>query len=661
MQREKLQIWQETLNNHPKGLVVNAAAVVGIGFILRDTAATWFSLWFAISIAYSIIRGGLYLTYRKALRACADETALALPSTLHNLSVLGSAGLWAALACFGIPEFSPAYQFAVIIVVSSLASGSTATLASLQSIGKIYILIMLVPACLSLLMVGETTLSTLGILGFIFAWVMLGSHENNFQLLIHSFALAREKEQLFKQVSEQNQQIVQANAELEETVNERTKELQHLAHHDSLTGLLNRRGLFDQLPALEAVRDHQLIVLFFDLDRFKQINDGLGHDWGDQLLQAVASRLRLLVDRVVADCVPHSYAACRWGGDEFVVCLVSDEQMLAKIQAACEILQSRLSEPYVLNGREFKIGNSVGVFVGMAGSLTEMGHAVSFADMAASEAKGQGRGRIVFFSQRLSDERRRHLLLSDCLSQAHSNGSLALHFQPIVAAQSQRLVAFEALLRWHCPSVGAVSPMEFIPIAEDTGHIHQIGLWVLRHAVQLIENLPPETGLRDNLKIAINTSIKQLIRADFAGEVLAVLNSSQITTSQLVIEVTESVFDEQHMREVLASLSRLHQAGIEIHLDDFGTGYSSLSRLREFPLDAIKIDRSFVMASDEKSLAVIEGAVVIARKFGLRVIAEGVETQAQLDKLKTLGVDELQGYFIGKPAADIKHFLEMNA
>ncbi len=657
MQQENVQIWQETLNNHPKGLVVNAAAVVGIGFILRDTAATWFSLWFGISIAYSIIRGGLYFTYRKSMRACTNEQALRLPSMLHNLSVLGSAVLWASLAWFGIPEFSPAYQFAVIIVISSLASGSTASLASLKSVGKIYILLMLIPACLRLLMVGDTTLSTLGILGFIFSWVMLGSHENNFQLLIHSFALAREKEQLFKQVSEQNQQIVQANAELEETVNERTKELQYLAHHDSLTGLLNRRGLFARLPDLETVREHQLIVLFFDLDRFKQINDGLGHDWGDQLLQAVASRLKQLVERVVTDCAPHFYASCRWGGDEFVVCLISDEQMLPKIQNACELLQGRLSEPYMLNGREFKIGNSVGVFVGMAGVLSEMGHAVSFADMAASEAKGQGRGRIVFFSPRLSDERRRHLLLSDALGQAHRDASLTLHFQPIVAAGSQSLVAFEALLRWQCPGVGPVSPMEFIPIAEDTGHIHQIGHWVLQHAVQLIENLPADFAQRENMKVAVNTSIKQLIRADFADEVLAVLSSIQIKASQLVIEVTESVFDEQHMQEVLASLSRLHDAGIEIHLDDFGTGYSSLSRLREFPLDAIKIDRSFVMASDDKSLAVIEGAVVIARKFGLRVIAEGVETQAQLDKLKALGIDELQGYFIGKPATEIKQFL----
>lgn len=340
-----------------------------------------------------------------------------------------------------------------------------------------------------------------------------------------------------------------------------------------------------------------------------------------------------------------------------MVCLISDEQMLPKIQNACELLQGRLSEPYMLNGREFKIGNSVGVFVGMAGVLSEMGHAVSFADMAASEAKGQGRGRIVFFSPRLSDERRRHLLLSDALGQAHRDASLTLHFQPIVAAGSQSLVAFEALLRWQCPGVGPVSPMEFIPIAEDTGHIHQIGHWVLQHAVQLIENLPADFAQRENMKVAVNTSIKQLIRADFADEVLAVLSSSQIKASQLVIEVTESVFDEQHMQEVLASLSRLHDAGIEIHLDDFGTGYSSLSRLREFPLDAIKIDRSFVMASDDKSLAVIEGAVVIARKFGLRVIAEGVETQAQLDKLKALGIDELQGYFIGKPATEIKQFL----
>jgi EAL domain-containing protein (putative c-di-GMP-specific phosphodiesterase class I) len=235
------------------------------------------------------------------------------------------------------------------------------------------------------------------------------------------------------------------------------------------------------------------------------------------------------------------------------------------------------------------------------------------------------------------------------LNTAHLDGSLQLAFQPIVSAENGHAVqAFEALLRWQCPGFGAVSPVEFIALAEESERILVLGRWVLQQACEQAVRWQLEAEPAP--KVAVNTSIHQLVDPAFSELVRATLRQTGLVAERLVIEVTESVFDENNSQQALSSLLALHHLGVEIHIDDFGTGYSSLSRLREFPLNAIKIDKSFVLHQDERSLAVIEGAVLIAHRFGLRVIAEGIETAEQATRLAGLGVDEFQGYHFGRPA-----------
>jgi len=648
MLQHRTQIWHETLRNHPRGLVVNTAAILGATLIVGHTHSHWFWLWVVISLGVSAVRYGIYVYCCHFIK---QHSAQAIPKhhiVLLHLSILSAAINWTIVAWIGIPEFQAKDKFAILIIISALAGGATGTLASLKITGKIYIALLIIPASLRMLLMDDPSLSVLAILGFIFAWVMMSSHQNNFRLLERSLHLARSNEDLISQLSVKNTEISNINSELEQTVEDRTKELQYLANHDLLTSLLNRRGLAEQSYQPKPVIHHQLF-LFIDLDRFKHINDGLGHDWGDLLLQAVAHRLKELVDELAAECGACHHSVCRWGGDEFAVHFICETFSAKDVHPACHYLQVMLSQPYQINGRQLHIGASIGVFEKCGEKLTNIADAVSCADMAASEAKRLGRGRIVFYSEVLADIQRRRLALSIALTNVHKDGSLKLLFQPIVAAKSTEVVALEALLRWTCAEIGPVSPDEFIPLAEESDHIINIGKWVLQQACSAAKAWQDKNDDRIAPKVAVNTSIRQLIQASFANEVQAILKNTGLGADRLVIEVTESVFDEQNMQQALISLLALHEMGVEIHLDDFGTGYSSLSRLHEFPIDAIKIDKSFVMSADEKSLAVVEGALLIAKKFGLKVIAEGVESAQQREKLMTLGVDELQGYFFGKP------------
>jgi EAL domain-containing protein (putative c-di-GMP-specific phosphodiesterase class I) len=273
---------------------------------------------------------------------------------------------------------------------------------------------------------------------------------------------------------------------------------------------------------------------------------------------------------------------------------------------------------------------------------------LAWAELAASEAKRQGRGRAVAMTEQLLQLQQRRLRLLARLASATSDHSLTIAYQSIVAADNQRIVAMEALLRWQCAGLGPVSPAEFIPLAESADLVSGLGQWVLQHACTAAAQWRA-TGGGVPPKLAVNTSIKQLAAPQYMDHVLRVLASSGLAPTRLVVEVTESVFDEGNMAQILSNLLALHNLGAEIHVDDFGTGYSSLSRLQELPLHAVKIDKSFVQSHGMQSRAVIEAAVLIAHRFGLRTIAEGVETEAQAAMLAQLGVDELQGYWFGKP------------
>jgi diguanylate cyclase (GGDEF)-like protein len=421
------------------------------------------------------------------------------------------------------------------------------------------------------------------------------------------------------------------------------KRITNLAHNDSLTGLRNRlsfRKTLDAACAGEA-EARLFAVHLIDLDRFKPVNDVHGHAVGDQLLIAVAERLRASVR--------DSDSVYRLGGDEFAI-----------IQSDCATLENSgvigaricrvLDEPFDIAGRSISIGASVGIAFGKTDG-SDATSLLQAADMALYLAKSEGRGTHRYYNADLNTAYARRRQLEADLSVAVDRGELVLHYQPkITLGRGNEVCGYEALVRWRHPQHGMMPPLEFISLAEDTGLIVRIGEWVLLQACMDLALQP------DHLTIAVNCSPVQFSRGDVMGAVKAALAASGLAAERLELEITESVL----MRNdgiILAQLLELRALGVKISLDDFGTGYSSLSYLQTYPVDCIKIDRSFVKTLGQESSAgpIVRAIVALAAELNMSTVAEGVETQEQLDELTRSGCTAVQGYLFSKPraAADI--------
>ncbi len=644
-----LKLWRENLTNHTQGIVVNAAAIIGLGFIIDRRSVAWQTSWVGAALLLCVLR---YALERYCLRDLQQHPQRSVPRWQRILLATGlvsSALMWSLNAVIGLPHYSANEKFSVMIIISALAGGATGTLASMRIVGKLYIAALLLPTCLAMWYSGDDQLAILAVLGVIFAFIMFNSHANNFSLLSNTLSLTDDKEALIRQLSEKNRHISDVNAHLEQRIQERTQALEFLANHDPLTSLLNRRGFLSHSYA-SGTGERQQTLIFIDLDHFKDINEGMGHEHGDQLLQAFSQRLSHEVAKLAHYIGASDHPVCRWGGDEFVVCLLRPVDQQDDGKAHYRQLHDALSASYRIGPHQVHLGLSIGIFESITATLPQMQEALTCADIATSEAKKNGRGQISFYSDASYTLQRRRLKLALALAQAHQDGSLHLLYQPIYSADTRHIASYEALLRWQHAEYGSIGPDEFIPLAETSNAIQTIGRWVLEQACRQAASWPVLPGQQQPPRIAINTSIRQLVEADYCELVRASLLASGLAPQRLIIEVTESVLDERNMDRASATLSALHGLGVEIHLDDFGTGYSSLSRLRQLPFDALKIDRSFVIDMDEKSQTVIEAALLIARKYGLRVVAEGVETAQQSSILCRMGVDELQGYHLGRPA-----------
>ncbi|WP_079434873.1 EAL domain-containing protein [Zoogloea sp. LCSB751] len=420
--------------------------------------------------------------------------------------------------------------------------------------------------------------------------------------------------------------------------------IRFLANHDFLTGLPSRAALQATMDrAVEAAtrNGRRVGLCFLDLDRFKNINDTLGHHVGDQLLVEVAERLR----SVLRD----GESVLRHGGDEFVV-VVPEQGGPADLRASAERLLAALDEPFRLAGCEFSLSTSVGVAVYPDdGDDAEI--LLDRADMAMYKAKEEGRNGVQFFTESMATATSERLSLEHALRRALERGELALHYQPVVAADG-RLIAAEALLRWTHPELGNVPPARFIPLAEESGLILPIGAWVLDTLCRQLAEWRAEG--RRMVPVAANISPLQFRRADFVAIVAAALQRHGVPSGLLTLEVTESMVmaDVEQAAHQLAELKAL---GLSIAIDDFGTGYSSLAYLRRFPLDKLKIDQSFVRAinAGPEDRAIVAAIVGLGHNLGLGLVAEGVESAAVADTLLDLGCDSLQGWHFGKaePAA----------
>jgi diguanylate cyclase (GGDEF)-like protein/PAS domain S-box-containing protein len=414
-------------------------------------------------------------------------------------------------------------------------------------------------------------------------------------------------------------------------------QITHMARHDALTNLPNRILFREQLEqALRlAKRGDRLAVLCLDLDHFKDINDSLGHPIGDALLMEVGRRL--------SECVREGDTVARLGGDEFaIVQLCGTEEANPAVGLASRIVEA-IAEPYHIGGHQLVIGVSVGISLAPDDGKNP-DELLKKADLALYRAKADGRGTYRFFEVGMDARAQARRLLELDMRAALLRGEFEVHYQPIRDVAADRIVACEALVRWRHPMRGLISPAKFIPLAEETGLIVQIGEWVLRTACRDAADWPGDIG------VAINLSPVQFKNASLMAHVMNALEHSGLPAHRLELEITESVL-LQNSEATLATLHALRGNGVRISLDDFGTGYSSLSYLRSFPFDKIKIDRSFVedVTSRDDSLAIVRAVTGLGRSLGITTTAEGVETVAQLDLLRREGCTQAQGYLFSQP------------
>ena len=411
-----------------------------------------------------------------------------------------------------------------------------------------------------------------------------------------------------------------------------------LAHYDSLTGLANRLQMSQMLEKILTARstDQRVCAVFLlDLDRFKQVNDTLGHPAGDALLTQVSQRLERVVDR--------AGRVGRLGGDEFQVILPGRATHEQLAHMADRIIES-LSQPYSIEGHSVMIGASVGIAISPDNGVTAEA-LIRNADLALYAAKDGGRGRHHFYAPDLHSDAEERRQLEQDLRDALVNGGLALAYQAVVSTTTEKITGFEALLRWQHPRRGWLSPAKFIPIAEDAGLIAQIGEWALRTACRDMSSWP------DNVRVAVNVSPLQFANPALPSIVTNALASAQVDPARLELEITESVFlnDSEGTDAMFAALKRV---GVRLALDDFGTGYSSLGYLKKAPFDKIKIDQSFVRGATiagSRNGAIISSIVSLAEALGMETTAEGVETLDELDLVRILGCSHVQGYIYSKP------------
>ncbi|MFZ2266712.1 MAG: EAL domain-containing protein [Azonexus sp.] len=430
----------------------------------------------------------------------------------------------------------------------------------------------------------------------------------------------------------------------------------HEANYDTLTGLPNRRLFRDRLreELKRAQRSgYELALLFIDLDRFKDVNDTLGHDVGDLLLAKAGER--------ICAALRASDTVSRLGGDEFVVILSDISSQAGVSQVAQEIIRS-LAQPFDLDGHQAYVSASVGIAFYPEDSK-EPETLVGYADQAMYAAKAHGRNGFCFFTQSMQIHALQHLELSNDLRRAVHEAQFEVYYQPIVELGSQRTVKAEALVRWVHPKRGMVSPAEFIPVAEEIGLISEIGNWVFEQAVSAAQRWQSLRPAAAAIQVSVNISPRQFI-ASSCRDWITHLQEQGLPTHLLAAEITEGLLLDQRPA-VVEQLLAFRDAGVQVSIDDFGTGYSAMSYLKKFAIDYLKIDRSFVrdLTTDPSDLAIAEAVIVMAHKLGLKVIAEGVETGEQCELLRLAGCDYAQGFLFARPmpAADFERFLGAEA
>lgn len=444
-------------------------------------------------------------------------------------------------------------------------------------------------------------------------------------------------EELEQKIEERTEEISKKNHQLLEAI----KKMKHMAYHDVLSGLPNRRLFLEQLSTAMVdakINSYNLAILFIDLDRFKNINDTLGHDFGDLLLKFVSKEM--------ADRLRNIDMVSRQGGDEFTI-LLNEISHKKEVISLINQLQTIVSKPIILNGQELHVSMSIGVALYPKDGVSAE-ELLKNADMAMYKAKETGRNNYKFYSTEMNETISRKMELENGLRKAITNDEFVLHYQPQVSLETGKIIGMESLIRWNKNNSGMISPGEFIPLAEETRLIIPIGEWVLFTACKQAKSWH-DSGY-SHLKLAVNLSPLQFLHENLVNVVSNVLERTQFNPQSLEIEITESIsmYDAE---EAILKMQALRDLGVKISIDDFGTGYSSLIYLKRFPINSLKIAQPFIedILYKDSDKALVEAIISMGHSLGLSVIAEGVETKEQLQLLMELYCDEIQGYIYSKP------------
>lgn len=460
------------------------------------------------------------------------------------------------------------------------------------------------------------------------------------------------KNELESLVEERTSALSEANKDLQEQIEQRSrveKDLEHLAYYDVLTGLPNRSLLIERLKQAVSVAKRQqslFSVLFIDLDRFKAINDSLGHDFGDRLLTLVADRLKNLLRE--------SDTVARNGGDEFVV-LIENMSDVREAFVVAEKIIGAMSEIFTIDSHEIHIGASVGVSLYPLDGQNAL-ELLKMSDTAMYSAKERGTNQFEFYSSHMSSQIKDRLAIETALRSAEKNNELFMVYQPQVDLTSQKTTGFEALIRWKNPKLGFVPPDKFIPVLEETGLIYQIGEWIIREVFEFINQ-----GYSQGCKVSINLSALQCSSFQFTSVIEKYLEQYAVEAAQVEFEITESVLIND-FKKTEKFLNRIHELGCTIALDDFGTGYTSFSYLTRLAIDVIKIDRSMVTDIDQRQNLedIVRAMITMSQSLRIENVFEGVETEAELQKIRELGGRIIQGYYYSQPleASDVGNWFK---
>lgn len=535
-----------------------------------------------------------------------------------------TACLWSSWCLLFNGAFNAEEFTSSLVILSAMAGGATSTLSGNVLIGALYPVIVLVPVSLELLYAAEKYKNNLGVLGLCFTAIMVFSAFRAARYVKGAILLKYKNSQLLER--------------MEETIRKRTQEIYAISHTDALTGLHNRvaflRAADHLLGRYKQGEIDGFSLFFIDLDGFKAINDTLGHDFGDQVLLAFSDRLKAFNRN-------NDALLCRWGGDEFIFCTpVTDKARLALLG---QEMSDSFSKPWMLRGQELALSATIGIATCPRHSET-ITRLIQLADIAMYSLKGKQPQRVAFYNRELETQLLNQVYLQEALRSALAKNEMRLVYQPIVEAQSGRVVAFEALLRWRCGEEN-ISPALFIPVAEKSGSIVSLGYWIIEEACKTLAELSASAG---DMALSVNVSIVQLQDAAFTDKVEQLLAKYNVAAERLHMEVTESLFHESQT-EIYARVSYLQNKGVRISIDDFGTGYSSLSVIQNMRIDFVKIDRSFISNIDDKGLTIVQAVLTMAATFRYSVIAEGVETARQAQTLRNYGVPLLQGFYFSQP------------